>query len=92
MTTNIICGSVTVKLNHNIAGNLPIELVCAIASFTYKFQHQLKFQPVLQNIEEGTMCVLKNLTLPIFGSGMNSIERRLEQWLNIMHPPYNKFE
>ena len=47
ITPNIICGIVTVKLNHNITANLPIELVCEIVSFTYKFQHQLKFQPVL---------------------------------------------
>ena len=66
-TTNIICGIVTVKLNHNITGNLPIELVCDIVSFTYKFQHQLKFPPVLQDIEDGTMCVLQTLIFPFSG-------------------------
>ena len=54
MTTNIICGFVTVKLNHNITGNSPIELICEIVSFTYKFQHQVKFQPMLRDIEDGT--------------------------------------
>ena len=52
-----MCGIVTVKLKQNITRNLPIELVCEIVSFTYKFKHQLKFQPVLQDIEDGTMCV-----------------------------------
>ena len=55
--TNIICGIVTVKLNHNITANLPIELVCEILSFMFELEHQLKFQPMLQNIEDGTMCV-----------------------------------
>ena len=63
ITTNILCGILTVKLNHNITRNLPIELVCEIVSYTYKFKHQLKFQPVLQDIKDGTMCVLRALTV-----------------------------
>ena len=68
--TNIMCGIVTIKLNHNITDNLPIELVCEIVSFIYKFKHQLKFQPVLRDIEDGTMCVLQTLTFPLFLSGI----------------------
>ena len=44
ITTNIWCSILTVKLNHDITRNLPIELICEIVSYTCKFQHQLKFQ------------------------------------------------
>ena len=91
-TTNIICGIVTVKLNHNITANLPIEQSCEIASFMYKFQHQLKFQPVLRDIEDGTMCVSQPLTFPMFLSDIYSLEHtywRLETWLNMIYPPYD---
>ena len=53
----------TVKLNHNITRNLPIDLICEIVSYTYRFQKKLKFQPMLQNIEDGTMCVLQTLSV-----------------------------
>ena len=82
-------------MNHNITRNLPIELVCDIVSFTNKFQHQLKFQPVLQNIEDGTMCALQTLTVFEIQRGMNPIDdnyQRFEQWASRMHPPYNEFE
>ena len=46
-----------VKLNHDITRHLPIELICEIVSCTYKIQHRLKFQSVLQDIEDCTMCV-----------------------------------
>ena len=42
-TTNMVCGIVIVKMNHNITGNLSIDLVCEIVFFTQKVQHQLKF-------------------------------------------------
>ena len=61
-----MCDISRVKLNYGITRNLPIELVCEIVSFTYKFKHQLKFQPVLQDIEDGTMCVLQTLMFPMF--------------------------
>ena len=64
-TTNIICGILTVKLNHNITRNLPIDLICEIFSYTYRFQQKLIFQRVLQDIENGNMCVLQTLT--VFG-------------------------
>ena len=63
ITTNILCGILTVKLKHDITRNLPIDLISEIVSYTYKFQHQLKFQPVLRDIEDGTMCVLRTLTI-----------------------------
>ena len=53
ITTNILCGILTVKLNHDITRNVPIELICEIVSYTYNFKHQLKFQPVIQHIEDG---------------------------------------
>ena len=74
ITTNILCDILTVKLNHNITRNLPIELICEIVSYTYKFQHQLIFQPVLRDIEDGTMCVLQTLTLPMFRTDIYSLE------------------
>ena len=95
ISTNIICGIVTVKLNNNITGNLPIELVCEIVSFMYKFQHQLKFQPVLQYIKDRIMCVLQTLTLPMLQYDMNPIDddyQRLERWASRIHPPSNEFE
>ena len=87
--TNIVCGIVTVKLNHNNADNLPIELVREIV-FMYKFQHELKFQPMLQDIEDGTMCVLQTQTVFEIQCAMNPIDdnyQRLEQWASRMRPP-----
>ena len=93
--TNMMRGILTVNLNHNMLDNLPIELVCEIGSFTYKFQHQLKFQPMVQKIEDGTMCVLQTLTIFKIQCGMNPIDdnyQRLDQWPSRMHSSYNKFE
>ena len=58
-----MCGILTVKSNHNITRNLPIRLACEVVSFTHKFKHQLKFQPVLRDIEDGTMCLLQTLSV-----------------------------
>ena len=33
-----MCDILTVKLNHNITRNLPIELICKIVSYMYKLQ------------------------------------------------------
>ena len=63
ITTDILCDILTVKLNHDITRNLLFELIREIMSYTYKFQHQLKFQPMLRDIEDGTMCVLRALTV-----------------------------
>ena len=65
LTANILRGVLTVKLNHHIIRNLTIDLIREIVSYTYKFQHELKFQSVLQDIEDGTMCLLQTLTLPM---------------------------
>ena len=76
LTTNILCDILTVKLNHNITKNLPIELL-------------------LWDIEDGTMCVLRTLTVFEIQCGMNPIDdnyQRLEQWASRMHPLYNEFE
>ena len=92
--TNIMCGILTVKLNHNVTRNLPIELICEIVSYTCKFQLQLKFQPVLRVIEDGTMCVLQTLTVFDIQYYVNPIDdnsQRLDQWLSKMHP-YNDHE
>ena len=64
-------------------------------SYTYKFKHQLKFEPVLQDIEDGTMCVLQTLAVFEIQCGMNPINdnyQRLDQWASRMHPPYNEYE
>ena len=53
----------TVKLNHDIMRNLPIDLIREIVSYTYRFQQKLKFQRVLQDIKDGTICVLQTLTV-----------------------------
>ena len=89
---NILCGILTVKLNNDITRNLQIELICEIVSYTYKFKHEFKFQPVLQNIEDGIMCVLRTLTLPMLRNDLYSREHsywRLETWYNRMQPRYN---
>ena len=70
-------------------------MVYDIVSFTYKFQHQLKFQSMLRDIGDGTMCVLQTLTVFVIQCGMNPIDenyQRLEQWASRMHPPYNEFK
>ena len=67
ITTNILCDMLTVKLNHNITRNLPIDVIREIVSYTYRFQQKVKqkrkFQRVLQDIEDGTLCVLQTLTI-----------------------------
>ena len=83
----------TVKLNHDITRDLLIELIREIVSYTYKFKHQLKIQPVLRDIDDGTMCVLQTLTFPMFWSDIYSLEHahwRLDTWLNRMHPKYDE--
>ena len=95
ITTNILCGILTVKLNHNITRNLPIELICEIVSYTYKFKHQLKFQPVPWDIEDGTMCLLQTLTVFDIQYYVNPIDdnyQRLDQWASKMHPLYYEYE
>ena len=80
LTTNILCGILTVKLSHDITRNLPINLIREIASYTYKFKHQLKFQP---DIEDGTMCMVQTLTLPMFRSDLYLLKHsywRAETW------------
>ena len=47
ITTNILCGILTVKLNHDITRNLPINLISEIVSYTYRFPQKLNSQPVL---------------------------------------------
>ena len=74
ITNKIMCGILTVRLNNNITRNLPIDLIREIVSYTYKFKHQLKFQPVIRDIEDGTMCVLQTLTFPMFQSDLYSLE------------------
>ena len=94
LATIILCGILTAKLNHNIARNLPIDLICKIVSYTYKFQHELKFQLVLRDIEDGTMCLLQTLTIFEIQHFINTFDdnsRRLDQWLDRMHP-YNAYE
>ena len=86
-----VCGILTVKLNQDITRNLPIELIHEIVSYTYKFKDQLKFQKVLANIEDGTLCVLQTLTVFDIQCGMNPMDdnyQRLDQWLDWMYP-YN---
>ena len=83
------------KLNHDVTRNLLIELVYEIVSYTYKFQHQFKFQSVLQDIEDGTMCVLRSLTVFEIQYGINPIDdnyQRLDQWANRMHPSYYEYK
>ena len=58
-----MCGILTVKLNHDITRNLPIDVIREIVSYAYRFQQKLKFQYVLRDIEDGTMCVLRTLTV-----------------------------
>ena len=82
------------KLNYNITRNLPIDLIREIVSYTYKFQHQLKFQPVHQDIEDGTVRVLRTLTIFDIQHFVNSIDdnyQRLDQWIDRMYP-YNDHE
>ena len=89
-----MCGILTVKLNNNITRNLPNELIREIVSYTYKFKHQLKFQPMIRDIEDGTMCVLQTLTVFEIQCGINPIDenyQRLDQWASRMHP-YNEYE
>ena len=81
------------KLNDNITGNLPIEFVPEIVSFTYKFEHQLKFEPVFQDIEDGTICVLWTLIFPMFQCGTNPVDFPIYRWWDDrMYPAYHKFK
>ena len=82
-------------MNHDVTANLPIELVREIVSCTYKFQHLLKFHLMLQDIEDGTMCVLQTLTFIDFNFGFSALYtyyRYLWQWESKIHPEYNDFD
>ena len=59
------------------------------------FQYHLKFQPVLPDIEDSTMCVLQTLMVFEIQCGMNPIDdnyQRLNQWTSRMHPACNEYE
>ena len=82
-------------MNHNITGNLPIELICEIVSFAYEFEHHLKFQPVLGDIEDGTMYVLQTLIFHLFRRGLNLLyvdSYMLKRYRSRTHPEYENFE
>ena len=94
ITTNVMCGILRVKLKNDITRNLPIDVICEIVSYTYKFRLQLKFQPMLQMIEDGTICVLQTLTVFDIQYYVNAIDdnyQSMDQWLSKMHP-YNDHE
>ena len=80
-------------MNHNITRNLPIDVIREIVSYTYRFQQKVqqkrKFQSVLRNIEDGTMCVLRSLTVDDFCNPENPMGvnyRRWRRWCYRMHP------
>ena len=78
------------KLNHDITRNLPIDVIYEIVSYTYKFKHELK--PMLRDIEDGTMCVLQTLTLPMLQNDLYSREHsywRVTTWYHRMLPEYD---
>ena len=52
-----MCCILPVKLNHGMTRNLPIEMIRDIVSYTYKFKHQHKFQPVLRDVKDGAIYV-----------------------------------
>ena len=48
---------------------------------------------MLQDIEDGTMCVLQTLMFPMFQSDVYSLEHAYWRWytcLNRMHPEYGE--
>ena len=83
------------KLNHDITGNLPIDVVRIILFYTHKFKHQDKFQPVLRDIEDGSMIVLQTLTFNHFRRGCNGIHvdgYNYQRWESRIHPEYENYE
>ena len=52
ITTNILCGILTVKLNHDITRNLMNDLICEVVSYTYKFKHQLNIHQLSEYINK----------------------------------------
>ena len=93
ITTNILCDMLTVKLNHNITRNLPIDVIREIVSYTYRYQQKVqqkrRFQFVLRDIENGTMCVLRTLTVYEIFDPENPLDvnyRRLDRWRYWMYP------
>ena len=63
---NTICYIIVVNFNHNISGNLSIDLVSEILSFTDWFQQSIKFRHDLQAIEDGTICILQSPNMESF--------------------------
>ena len=71
-------------MNHNITRNLPIDVIREIVSYTYRFQQKVqqkrKFQSVLRNIEDGTMCVLRSLTVHDFSNPRYPMGFNYRKW------------
>ena len=83
------------KLNHDITGNLPIDVVRIILFYTHKFKHQAKFQPVLRDIEDGSMIVLQTIGFHTFTRGfapLYLISYNFNRWESRMHPKYADYE
>ena len=80
-------------MNHNITRNLPIDVIREIVSYTYRFQQKVqqkrRFQSVLRDIEDGTMCVLRTISMYEIltrGDGLGVNYRRLDRWKYWMYP------
>ena len=83
-----------VKLNHDITRNLPMDVVNIILFFTYKFKHQEKFQPVLRDIENGRLIVLKTLGSHSFwfSDSLQDMFYNHNRWKSRMHPEYANYD
>ena len=93
--SNINDSIATVKLNHDITRNLPMDVVNIILLFTYKFKHQEKFQPVLRDIEDGSMIVLQTLGMHSFvhdSQPDHVMSYNFYRWINRMHPEYEDYK
>ena len=63
--------------------------------FVGKIHHQNKFQPVLRDIEDGTMCVLRNVNMSYFRSFCRPPVYKqigiVERWRKQIGPEYDEY-
>ena len=71
-----------------------MDVVHIILFFTYKFKHQEKFQPVLRDIENGSLIVLKTLDVHSFMyyESLQDVFYNHNRWKTRMHPEYRNYE
>ena len=88
---NTICYITGAIFNYNITGNVSIYLVHEILLFTDRFQQTVKFQRVLQDIEDGTICILQSPNMESFSISPIAYKQQ-KHMVHPWYPPKHQYE